>query len=202
MESSTPPSGVSTHDSRDTRDAILRVAIEMFGANGYSGTALNEIARAAHVTKGALYHHFRSKQGLFRAVRDAVETATIETSRDAASFQGGPIDLIKAGVSAFLDGAASPHAQRILFVDAPVVLRDSDGTVSNRGIEELEAVLAVAVLEGWVRAVDPHAMAALVSGACQAGARMIAGADDPLTARRSVGNALDVLIEGLTPATR
>src|SRR5579864_9767538 len=42
----------------ETRGALLAAARELFGAAGYGGTSLDEVAVRAGVTKGALYHHF------------------------------------------------------------------------------------------------------------------------------------------------
>lgn len=54
------------------RSRILEIAIRMFAAKGYSETSTRELVEAAGCTKPALYYHFESKAGLFRA---AVELA-------------------------------------------------------------------------------------------------------------------------------
>ena len=56
-----------------TRQALIRAARELFGEQGYAATSVDEIARQAGVTKGALYHHFRDKDDLFRAVVEDVK---------------------------------------------------------------------------------------------------------------------------------
>jgi AcrR family transcriptional regulator len=56
-----------------SRRELMATAIDCFAAYGYQGTSIDRIARAAGVTKGALYYHFRDKeQLLFEAVRDRV----------------------------------------------------------------------------------------------------------------------------------
>jgi AcrR family transcriptional regulator len=53
------------------RGDLLGIAIDCFALHGYQGTTIDMIARAAGVTKGALYYHFRDKEDLlFAAVRD------------------------------------------------------------------------------------------------------------------------------------
>jgi AcrR family transcriptional regulator len=55
------------------RDGLIRTAIDCFSRYGYAGTSIDRIARAAGVTKGALYYHFRDKeQLLFAAVKERV----------------------------------------------------------------------------------------------------------------------------------
>jgi len=50
-----------------TRRALLAEGRRRFAADGYHDVVLAEVARAVGVTKGAAYHHFDSKAGLFRA---------------------------------------------------------------------------------------------------------------------------------------
>lgn len=51
-----------------TRQRILRAALGCFAERGYAATAIQDIARAARVSKPALYYHFRDKADLFRAL--------------------------------------------------------------------------------------------------------------------------------------
>lgn len=60
--------------SEPGRSGIMATAIDCFARYGYAGTSIDRIARAAGVTKGALYYHFRDKeQLLFAAVKERVE---------------------------------------------------------------------------------------------------------------------------------
>lgn len=53
-----------------TRARLLRAARKVFGARGYHGTTLDEVATKAGLSKGALYHHFDGKESLFLALLD------------------------------------------------------------------------------------------------------------------------------------
>jgi AcrR family transcriptional regulator len=56
------------------RSGLMATAIDCFARYGYAGTSIDRIARAAGVTKGALYYHFRDKeQLLFAAVKERVD---------------------------------------------------------------------------------------------------------------------------------
>jgi len=58
---------------RGSLDAVLiDAAMDLFASYGYRGTSLSRIARAAGVTKGALYWHFSDKEEFFLAVVDKV----------------------------------------------------------------------------------------------------------------------------------
>lgn len=51
-----------------TRSALLDAALTVFAERGFAAAQLEDIARRAHVTRGALYHHFTGKPALFQAV--------------------------------------------------------------------------------------------------------------------------------------
>lgn len=56
------------------RSGLMATAIDCFARYGYAGTSIDRIARAAGVTKGAIYYHFRDKeQLLFAAVKERVD---------------------------------------------------------------------------------------------------------------------------------
>src|SRR2546430_7058607 len=71
----------STPDSA-RRERILAVALEVFGRYGFRKTSMEEIARAADISRQGLYLHFANKDALFRAaVRQELDTALDEVSR-------------------------------------------------------------------------------------------------------------------------
>jgi TetR/AcrR family acrAB operon transcriptional repressor len=55
-------------DALETRNSILDTAERVFGKRGVSRTSLEDIAKAAGVTRGAIYWHFRDKADLFTAM--------------------------------------------------------------------------------------------------------------------------------------
>ena len=67
--------------SAETSDALIAAARPMFASPGYSEVSLENIVRAAGVTRGALYHHFADKLELFAAVFEQVEGEVERTAR-------------------------------------------------------------------------------------------------------------------------
>lgn len=55
-------------DAEETRVSLLKAAELVFGIKGYAATRLSDIADEAHVTRGAIYHHFGNKMELFVAL--------------------------------------------------------------------------------------------------------------------------------------
>ena len=73
---------------------MLAAARSSFGSKGYAQTSVDEIAAAARVTKGAVYHHFAGKEALFRAVHAEVEGEAEARAVAARDPAGSPIDQI------------------------------------------------------------------------------------------------------------
>jgi AcrR family transcriptional regulator len=69
---------------QQTRDAIIAAATTLFGDKGFGATTMDEIAAAAGVAKGAVYHHFPAKGAVFEAVlRKASKALAIEVNAKA-----------------------------------------------------------------------------------------------------------------------
>ncbi|PBC79072.1 TetR family transcriptional regulator [Streptomyces sp. TLI_235] len=176
-----------------TTRQIVAAATEHFGAAGYAATSIDDIARTAGLTKGAVYHHFDGKPALLRAVfAHAEEQRARHLAEAAAGLE--PWAAVRAGCHAFLRGCLDPAARRILLLDGPAVL----------GWEEVRAVEAehsTALLRhGLAKAApgrDPEIRTHLLLGAlCEAG-MLLARVADPTVALASVGTEIDVLLDAL-----
>jgi TetR/AcrR family transcriptional regulator len=75
-----PPGRASRMPSEDRRRQLLRVAIDSFARNGFSGTKTKDIAAAAGVSEAILFRHFASKEDLYHAILDEKE-ATMGAGR-------------------------------------------------------------------------------------------------------------------------
>jgi len=56
--------------SEETRTRIMEAAIKLFSSRGYNKASVDDICKEAGISKGAFYHHFKSKQTLFLALLD------------------------------------------------------------------------------------------------------------------------------------
>ena len=71
--------------SEETRTKIISSAIKLFSIRGFNAASVDDICADAGISKGAFYHHFKSKQELFLALLDGwlktIDNA-IEASKD------------------------------------------------------------------------------------------------------------------------
>ena len=184
-----------------TRAALVAAGRELFGASGFAATSVEDIARAARVTTGALYHHFPTKAAVFEAVFEQVHADLMPASIQAAAGAADAIDLLAAGFGAFLDKVLEPEVQRIVITDAPAVL----GLARFTELDERYAFAAtVAALEaanesGVLRVDDPPTLARLLLGALTRAGLLVASSPEPRATRDAVAATMRALIRGFRP---
>lgn len=174
----------------------------LFADHGYEQVSAEQIAAAAGVTRGGLYHHYRDKRALFRAVVDDLEAdvtgemvQTVEAAPDAQS-------AMLTALSAYLDICQRPDVARTLLSEAPAVL----GWQTWRTIEREHGLgLVTRLLDMTTRDrpadVAVPLLAQLVLAAVIEAALLVAHADDPTAARTQAESALLTLLDGLLPPT-
>ncbi|HKG37020.1 MAG TPA: TetR/AcrR family transcriptional regulator [Solirubrobacterales bacterium] len=101
----------------ERRGLILEAAGELFGRGGYEGTRLEDIARAAGVTKPILYRHFDSKRALYLAL---LERHRDDLSRFAAWPAAGRLEeQVRAALDQWVDYVEEhSYAWKLLFRDS------------------------------------------------------------------------------------
>ena len=185
--------------SEATAAAVRAAARRLYAERDHRDVPLEEVARRAGVTRGAVYHHYGSRDGLFVAVHEDVQASVAAAVLAATAGLADPRDQLEAGCLAFLRASASDDARRIMLVDGPAVLgwerwRDVDAAHSARLLQEVLTELATA---GRLRATSVPAATALLSGAMNEAAVWVAGADDPGRAVQEASEALSSLLEGI-----
>ncbi len=114
--------GRKSEQSGATRRKLLGVARSLFGTKGYADTSIEEIYEGAGMSRGALYHHFRDKQDLFRAIHLELESGLMRRIEEVAADESDPWRRFRRGALAFLDSCVDPVFSRIVIVDGPSVL--------------------------------------------------------------------------------
>jgi AcrR family transcriptional regulator len=178
--------------STGTKAALVAAARELFAARGYQAVPADEITRAAGVTRGALYHHYADKQGLFRAVVEELERELTEEVEAAFTQAPDPLTGMTLGLGVFLDACLRDEVQRISLTDAPAVLgwdvwREIE---AEYGLGLIAGVLEQARADGLIVDMPVRTLAQLVLSAVMEAARMIAAADDPARTRAEVQQVL------------
>ena len=182
-----------------TRAALIAAARELFAQRGYAAVGTEEIVRRARVTRGALYHHFSGKEGLFEAVFEQVEGELTEQVAGVAMGAAGPWEGMRSGARAFLDACLDPAVQQITLLDAPSVLGwERWREIGQRyGLGLVQASVQAAIDAGEIEPQPVRPLAHLLIGALDEAAMLVARADDVQATRREVGEALERYLEAL-----
>ncbi|HEY1627447.1 MAG TPA: TetR family transcriptional regulator [Streptosporangiaceae bacterium] len=187
----------------DTRQALVDTARRLFTEQGYTATGTEEIVAGARVTRGALYHHFKDKTDLFRAVMEQVarevaeELISIELSHQGA----GAWEEVRGGLSAFLDlCVVTDDFQRIVLVEGPTVLGHEawDDLVASYGSNLLADWLTRSIQEGAIAPVPVQPLTRLLIAMISESSLYIARAEDRAAARAEMGEVLGRLLDGLS----
>lgn len=83
----------TAEEAAQTRTALLNAALTVFSQKGYSATRLQDIAAMAGVTRGAIYHHFQNKAGLFEALMKEASEGGNNIMLDAINAGGSFLDI-------------------------------------------------------------------------------------------------------------
>jgi AcrR family transcriptional regulator len=111
-----------------TQAALLASATRLFGAAGYAGTSLDQIAADAGTTIRPIYHYFGNKQALFEAVTEALEAQLLAVIEDPL-YPAGTAGLLER-FRACLSLLGRREFQRVVLLDAPAVLGKSRWAMS------------------------------------------------------------------------
>ena len=147
---------------------IARAALELFVTKGFAATKLDDVARAAGVSKGLPYLYFKNKEELFKAVIvEAIGEPLVRADELVDAFEGSTEELLRALTAKFRQFAESPLGGVIKLILAeagnfPDVARFYCSNFDLRGRQLFEKVLRRGVARGEFRPVDDLEMAAVL----------------------------------------
>lgn len=169
-------------------------------ARGFDAVSIDDIAVAAGIAKGGVYHHFSSKQSIFEVVLDRVqaELASQLNSRLAANTGKRTPETIAMNLLGYLKAASEPGLRRLILIDGPVVL----GLQRWREIDDQH--FFASIHSGLVAIMGPKASrkqvesaARLVAGAVMEAALATGASDNPVAVARVYCATLRSMLYGL-----
>jgi AcrR family transcriptional regulator len=168
-------------DGQRTRQAILDAALNLFGARGFYGTSLRDVASAVGVRESALYNYFSSKDALFEALIAAGQDTKLELW---SAVLDGPINeprpVLERLVRLSLEDFASPRQQqlfRILMSDGLRLARAGRLNLVDRmgsGHLLVRETMQRFIDGGWFRDADADLLALNFGGALLVWRHMLA----------------------------
>jgi AcrR family transcriptional regulator len=184
---------------RETADRLVKTAAALFGSKGFNATPAEEIVSLARVTRGALYHHFKNKEGLFLAVFKAMQAEISEQIMAAVEQENDPWQQLLAGCRGFLEACLDPRRYRIILLEGPAVLgwqlwRDLD---AQYGTNDLRQGLQELMDKGELKELPVEPLTRLLTGAMNEGVLWISNSKEKHQVVEEVMTVLTALLEGL-----
>ena len=182
-----------------TTEAILRAGRRLFGERGFAAATMDDIAEAAEIAKGAVYHHFKTKEAVFEAVFEQVSGDLVQDIDRAVRSEKDVLAAIVAGTQHYFAACAKGPTGRIILRDGPAVL----GWERWREIDarhfggKFPRALTVAMDAGLIARQPVEPLARLLLGAMTEAAVACAGRSDVAKAGGEYSRAFRSLIEAL-----
>ena len=184
-----------------TPDSLLEVAVAVFNERGYDGTSMEDLARAAGITKSSIYHHVKSKEELLeRGVNRALDALTASLDELERLEPASALDRVEQAVF---------RAVQILVEELPYVtllLRVRGNTEAERAAlsrrREIDRRLAElverAAADGTLRDdIDPHLASRLVFGMVNSVAEWFRPGHGPSSSDDVAAAVMHLVFDGL-----
>lgn len=190
---------LKAQQSERTKAALIAAGRRLFAERGYAGVSAEEVAAAAGVTTGAVYHQFANKRGLFVAVFEAVEEDLTVRVASAAASESDAWRGFQSACLTFLASAAEPDVRQVLLLDGRAVLGWDEwhGIMARYGLGLTRTAVEGLMQAGMLPILPLDALTAVLFGALNEAAAFVASAEDPAEARREMTTALSGLLESL-----
>ncbi|MDQ8729637.1 TetR/AcrR family transcriptional regulator [Bradyrhizobium sp. LHD-71] len=182
-----------------TQAAILKAARALFGNGGFQATTMDDIAAAARVAKGAVYHHFKTKEAVFEAVFEEASRDLVAEIDSLLRAEKDVLTRIAIGTQHYLAACAKGPTGQIILRDGPAVL----GWERWRAIDaqhfggKIPRALEAAMERGLIARQPVQPLARLLLGAMTEAAVACAGAADISEAGAGYSRAFSSLLEAM-----
>jgi AcrR family transcriptional regulator len=182
----------------ETRAKLLAAGRKAFGDVGYAEASMDDFTAEAGLTRGALYHHFGDKKGLFAAVVSEIDSEMTQRLCEISAKASTRWEGFVAENVGYVRMALEPEIQRIIFRDGPAVLGDpSQWPNANGCIAAVARSLDLLREEGVIVEIDTEACARLVNAASSSAAQWIANSENPEEISRRAVESFRTLLDGL-----
>ncbi|MBB4661363.1 TetR/AcrR family transcriptional regulator [Conexibacter arvalis] len=116
MATRTEPRGTrGSHDPEQTRRLLIDSALALFSDRGFHGTSVQEIVERAHVTKGAFYHHFDSKEDVLALIHERFLDAWRASLERIVAELASPADQLREAIRESVLAVARHRQQVAVF---------------------------------------------------------------------------------------
>ena len=188
-------------DAKKTRTQLLAEAANLFATKGYSSTSISDICDATQMTKGALFHYFKSKRALFLEIWTDLQVAMDREARTAAISArslNDPYAAFLAGCRTYLTYVTRRDYQKIVLIDGPSVLGMKGWYEADHdlGSQNVRAGVRYLAKKGIVAHHRVAPLAVMIQSALN-GAGFALTRDEPEITQESIFDAFETMVKNL-----
>lgn len=186
----------------ETRTKLIEVARRAFAEYGYADTSMDKLTAEAGLTRGALYHHFGDKRGLFAAVVDQIDSQMAEFAQQHLEQPDDLWEGLLLEGRTYIKNALNPEFQRIVLRDGPAVLGDPAHWPSqSRCLQLTRECVEQLLAADRIKMVAPEAAAVFLNGAAMNAALWVASSENPEQLLPEALNAFQIFASGFLKNT-
>ena len=187
----------------NSKNQILKAALKIFVVNGYSNTKMDDIAEEAGFSKGAVYHHFSSKDDLFFSLIDYWEASFLPKFY---SNNYSDVSLVKVLKELASEVASNFKNKKYLFLAELEIwalsnrdskVRERTKKLYNKMLSHLENIFTNAINDGEYKNIDPGMAAMAVMTSMQGVIWFSIFDHKNFTAEEYVNEVMNFIINGL-----
>lgn len=188
------------HRSESTRAQLLKAFRASFLKCGFDATTTQQVLAETGLSKGAMYHHFRSKADIIQALYEDESRNAIERAVKRVDNDGTPLTRLRDVYIAWMQEVRSPSVSKMLFEIGPSALgsRRAKEIEDEISLKRIEALLDEAATAGEIELQDAKLTAALLNALVGEAAlhRLRTGKDTTAVLKRTLDAVLDSLRAG------
>ena len=151
----------------ERREQILKAALSIFARKGLAAARISDIAAAAGLSYGLVYHYFRDKEGLFVELVQRAVGGGVMVTQAALDAEGPPLERLHALCEEMLEGIHDNPEYLLLVIQAttqeslPTEAHESIARLSEQTYQNLTALIRECQAAGQVVGGDPRELTEL-----------------------------------------
>ncbi len=156
----------STPRNKDIRSLILDTALDLFSIRGYFSTSVHHIQKQTGVSIGSIYHHFKNKEGIAKALYDDLVGQMGQSMADIMASEENTRNRLKAVCAHLFElTETSPNVmQYILYARHREFMPDETPICSSRPFETIREMVRQGIEKGEIRQMDLTVASASIMG--------------------------------------
>lgn len=164
----------------ENKEKLLNAARKAFALYGFDATSMDKLTAEVGLTRGALYHNFGDKKGLFAAVVERIDSEMATSAKQAGVAEKTLWGSLIAEGEAYIQSALDPEIQRIVLLDGPSVLGDpSQWPSQNQCLKATHEIVKQLIDDQVLKPANPETIAMFLNGAAMNAALWIAANPEP-----------------------